>query len=206
MKLNPALTCLILGGVLVFSSGCQSTLKATYAPLYKPDYSKLARTQVALGPVTDARSAKPNVYYVNSKNGDSGVFDRPAANIVREAVNKELLRAGQHVFRISTNSASLGCELLELQAGITEPFFQPPTLDLSVAIRFEWRDQNGTLLWSDEHSEHRFRKLGWRGVPRLAGCDQAAVRDYGNELINDLLPRVIEKELRSVPLLQQPGK
>jgi hypothetical protein len=207
MKVHHALTCLFLGGILVLSSGCQSTLTTAYAPCYKPDYSKVARIRVALQPVTDQRSDKPNVYYLNSKNGDTGEFDRPAADIVREAVETELERAGQTLCESSSSAAVLSCELLELRASIAEPILQSPTLDLSVAIRFEWRDpKSGAVLRSNERSERRSRKLSMGGVPRLAGFDQTVVRDYGNEMINDLLPRVIEKELCSVSLLQQTGK
>jgi len=207
MKIHHALTCLFLGGILAFASGCQSTLTTTYAPYYRPDYSKLGRIRVALQPVTDHRSDKPNVYYLNSKNGDTGEFDRPAADIVREAVETELERAGQTLCESSSSAAVLSCELLELRASIAEPFMESATLDLNVAIRFEWRDpKSGAVLGSNERSEHRSRKLSRNGVPRLAAFDQAVVRDYGNEMINDLLPRVIEKELCSISLLQQPGK
>jgi hypothetical protein len=207
MKLNYALTCLCLGGIVAFSTACRSTLKTTYAPFYKPDYSNVAKAPVTLQTVSDRRSTKPNVYYLNSNNGDTGQFDRPAADIVREAVAAELQRAGLTLGDTASSAVALNCQVLELQANITEPFMRSPTLDLSVAILFEWKDtKNGSLLGSNERSEHRSRKLPAGIVPHLGSLDHEIVQGYGNELINDMLPRVIEKELRSTSFLQRASK
>jgi hypothetical protein len=207
MKLYHTLTCLCLGSILVVATGCQTTLKTTYAPFYKPDYSNVPKVRVALQSVADHRSAGPNVYYLNSKNGDTGQFDRPAADIVRDAVTAELQKAGMTLSDASSSAAVLSCDVLQLQANVTEPFLASATLDLSVAIRFEWKDaKSGNVLGSNERSEQRSRKLGFGKAPALAAFDHSVVQSYGSEIINDMLPRVIEKKLRATAFLQPAAK
>jgi hypothetical protein len=207
MKMNHALSLLFVSGILAFASGCQTSYKPAYHPLNNPNYANLAKSRVALQSVSDSRSQEPNVYYVNSENGDIARFDGPVAEFVREAIESELQRAGQTLGDPSSSTAVLHCDLLQFQASIAEPFMQSATLDLSVAIKFEWKDpKTGAVLGSNERSEHRSRKLGMGKVPHLASFDQAVLQDYGNEMYNDLLPRVIEKELCSISLLQQPAK
>lgn len=200
-RFNSRLSNLLLLAALAFSTGCQSTLRTSYNPTDIPTYYNLKKIPVEVGAVSDGRNTKPTVYYQNSSNGDTGRFDRPVADIVRQAVALELQRAGL----AETNGTSAGvivnCEVLEFRATITQPFLASPILHLVVAIRFQWKDaKTKSVLVTDEQSERRSLKLGMGNVPSLP-FDQAVIQDYGNELINDMLPRVIEKEFNSISIL-----
>jgi hypothetical protein len=205
MALRGSFNGLVTLGILAFTVGCQSTLKTEYNPTYTPTYSDIRKkTSVVIIAVTDRRSMKPAVYYQNSHNGDTGQFDKPVADIVREAVAAEIRRAGLTLLDQGGETA-LTCEVLDLKASITEPFLSSPILDLSVVVAFEWKNrQTNDLLAGNERSERRSRKLGMGNVPKLP-LQEAVVKDYGNELINDMLPRVIEKEFHSASFLH-PGQ
>lgn len=53
------------------------------------------------------------------------------------------------------------------------------------------------MLATDERSEHRSRKLGFGNTVKLS-FESSVVRQYSVEIINDMLPRVIEKEVQLV--------
>jgi hypothetical protein len=187
--------------VLTFSTGCQSTLKTAYRPSYTATYIHTKKLQVTLANVSDKRSGKPAVYYQNSSNGDTGAFDRPVADLVREAIAEELKRAGLASASEAVPAATLNCEVLDLKATITQPFWSSATLDLFVVLRFEWRDaKTNSLIEANERSERRSRKLG-TNVPSLP-FGASVVQDFGNEMINDMLPRVIEKEFHLASVLR----
>jgi len=100
----------------------------------------------------------------------------------------------------------LNCDILDLRASMTEPFLKAPTLDLTVAVRFEWRDaKSRSVLATDEQSEHRSRKIAFGKEPKLP-FDEAVIQDYGNELVNEMLAKVIEKEVNSTPVLHPQNK
>jgi hypothetical protein len=123
---------------------------------------------------------------------------------VREAVAAELERAGLTGAGVTASNLTLSCDILDLKAVITPGFFKGIMLDLVVVVRFEWRYVNTkNVLATNERSERRSRKA--RYVPSLP-MDGGIVQDWGKELINDMLPRVIEKEINSVPFLQPQGK
>lgn len=193
----------VILGMAAFLAGCQSTLQTAYNPTYTPSFSTTAKGHVMITAISDKRNTKPGVYYQNSSNGDTGQFAKPVADLVREALAAELQQGGLSLSDKASATATLSCEVLELKAAITEPFLRSPILDLSVALGFEWKDaKTGSVLARNERSERRSRKLGMGNVPSLP-FGQAVVKDYGNELINDMLPRVIEKELASISFLRE---
>jgi hypothetical protein len=175
-------------------------MKTEYNPTYTPTYSDvMKKISVVVSAGSDKRGTKPSVYYEN-RNGDTGQFDKPVADIVREAMAAEIRRAGL-TLSDQGGEMAVSCEVLELKASITETFMHSPILDLSVVVAFEWKNTGtGAVLARNERSERRSRKLGIGKMPKLP-FDQAVVQDYGNELINDMLPRVIEKELHSASFL-----
>jgi hypothetical protein len=201
LGMRKAFTSIIMVGVLAFCSGCQSTLKTTYNPTCTPIYSSSAKALVAIAAVKDRRALEGAVYYRNSANGDAGQFDRPIADIVRQAITAECERCGLTVSPPGTGCPALSCEILEFTAAITEPLFRSAILDLKVAVLFEWKDRkNNTTLARNERSERRSRKLTMGKVPSLP-FDRAVIQDYGNELLNDMFPRLLEKELQSLSFL-----
>ncbi len=187
--------------VLGFLTGCQSTLKTTYNPTYTTTYFSATNVPVRLAAVSDRRGTKPTVYYGNATTGDMGQFDQPLSNIVQEAIVTEFRRAGFALSDTATRAIVVSCEVLDFKATVTQPSFRSLVLDLSVVVAFEWKDPGtNRLLARNERSERRSRKLGM-GSPMLP-FDQVVIQGYGEELVNDMLPRVIEKELQLNPLLQ----
>jgi hypothetical protein len=187
---------LILTGILLLGTGCKSVLKTEYNPIRTPTYSgAVQNVSVGIASVSDKRPGNPAAYYQHQD--DIGSYDRPVADLVREAMETEFRRAG---FIISTHDSAtlaVSCEVLDFKASVTEPsLFGSGTLDLSVVIAFEWRNSGtGNVLARNERSEHRSRKIGDR-IPILP-FDQPVIQDYGQELFNDLLPQVIENEIHS---------
>jgi len=193
--------------VVLVATGCQTTVKSAYEPRYVPTYANVRKSAVSLANVIDRRPVKPSLFYEDVTDGDSAKFDRPVAELVREAVVAELSRA--ELVHSDTNRcvAVLDCEVLDLQATMRAPFLRRGTVDLKVVLRFIWKDPRAErALAANERSERRVRKLSFGNTPSLPfGKD--IVRALGNELINDMLPQVIEKEFNSVAFLSgEPGK
>jgi hypothetical protein len=61
--------------------------------------------------------------------------------------------------------------------------------------------KTGKVIEENARIEKRIRKLGIGKKPTLP-FDASQIQQYGNDLINDLLPRVIEKEIRLNKYLQ----
>jgi hypothetical protein len=183
--------------VLLLATGCQTTQNGVYQPSHTPVPPHRQTGSITMADVIDQRGTKPPIYYQNSINGDCGQYDRPVAQIVFEAVQTEWQRAGFRLTDLAASDVLLRCEVIDWRATITETFWGAATLDLCVAVVFEWQDpRTQTLLARNERSERRSRKLGLGNTPSLP-FDSVVIKDYGNELMNDLLPRVIEEELRA---------
>ncbi|MGA3265946.1 MAG: SEL1-like repeat protein [Verrucomicrobiota bacterium] len=207
MKTTMFLAELSLLCIIAVSTGCKSTSSMSYQPTYTTTYPNVGgKVAVALGTISDKRDVQPAVYYQNSRNGDTGQFDRPVAETVREAISTELQRAGHEVSQPAGRSLVLDCEILSFQATMSEPPFRSPVLDLAVSLRFEWKDAKAnTVLAANERSEQRSRKTGYGHRVKLP-FDAGVVKEYGAELVNDMLPRVIEKELLLSPVgSREPG-
>jgi hypothetical protein len=196
----------LLALVLV-ATGCQTTVKTAYEPRYVPTYPSVRKSAVSLANVIDSRPVKANLFYENVSTDDRGKFDRPVAELVREAVVAELSRAELVQSDTDRCLVALDCEVLDLAATIREPFWGDATLDLKVVLRFIWKDPRAEReLAANERSERRVRKLSMGNTPSFP-FGKSTVRSLGNELINDMLPRVIEKEFNSVAFLSsEPGQ
>lgn len=197
--MNMKMISIIFAIILLFVSGCSSTLKTVYSPTFTPIYTEKINMPVMLRGVTDKRSMNPFTYY--REDMDTGNFDRAITDIVREAVEKEFQRLGLQVLNSkdsvgTKNITIVDCEVLDFQATITKGFFSSDVLDLSVSIRFRWIDsKTSKVLEENERSMKKTQKIGFGNTPVLPmGTTQ--IKEYGNELINNLLLRVIEKELR----------
>jgi hypothetical protein len=206
MKLNLVLNGLFLAVILAFSTGCQSTMQGSYSPSYLTTYATIAPgTRVIITGVSDRRNVKPASYYYNPKNGDVGQFDKPVADIVRTALGTEFERGRLVLSDVSHAKYTVNCEILEFKATLMERLFQSSVLDMSVVLNFEWRDAaTGALLASNERSERRSQQLPMGERPALP-FNAGVIQSYGSELVNDMLPRVIEKELNLAPFLR-PGQ
>ena len=198
---------IILSFILLY--GCTTTLKTTYAPVSEPIYTERINLPVVIKKVIDKRNVEPFIYY--QKGMDIAKFDKSVTQIVREALTTELQRLGLQVVKAEKpisykNTVALECEVIEFGAVVTEKFLGSNVLKLTVAIKFKWLDPTtDTVLEENERIEKRVRKLGWGEVPSLP-FDSEIIEDYGNQLINDLLPRVIEKELRANKILKMRAK
>jgi hypothetical protein len=114
----------------------------------------------------------------------------------------EFERAGLVPSDASHAKYTVSCEILEFDANLTERLFKSDLLDMSVVVNFEWRDAaSGAVLANDERSERRSHQLTFGERPALP-FDSGVIQSYGNELVNDMLPRVIEKELNFAPFLR----
>ncbi len=193
--------------LVLVATGCHITVKTVYEPRYVPTYPNVRKGAVSLANVTDRRPAKANLFYEDVSDGDSAEFDRPVAELVREAVVAELGRAELAQSNANPCFAVLDCEVLDLQATMTAPFLRGGTVGLKVVLRFIWKDpRTERELAANERSERRVRKLSFGNTPSLP-FDKKMIRAFGNELINDMLPRVIEKEFNSVDFLSgEPSK
>jgi hypothetical protein len=198
-----------IASFLIFLSGCATTLKTAYAPVSEPIYTERINIPVVIKKVVDKRNMDPFTYY--QKGVDTAKFDRAVTDIIREALTTEFQRLGLRIVKneehaLSENLVSVECEVLDFGAIVKERFLKSNVLELSVAIKFKWLDPTtGTVLEENERVEKRIRKLGWGEVPTLP-FDSEIIEDYGNQLINDLLPRVIEKELRANNVLKVKAK
>lgn len=203
MNLKCAFAWLSFLGILVLSTGCKTTATISYQPNYNTSYPNTRKVSLAIGTVADQRGMRPVEYYQNAQSGDIGQFNRPVTDIVREAVVAELQKAGHTLADPAGSAITLNCEILHFEATIHETFLtESQTLDLAVTLRFEWQDvKANNMLATNERSEHRFRKLGFGQKVKLP-FDSAAVEGYGEEMVNDMLPRVIEKEILLAPFLQ----
>ena len=205
MKLKLVLNGFFLVVILSISTGCQSTMQGVYGPSYLTTYAIAPGTPVFITGVSDRRRGKPEAYYFNPRNGDVGQFDKPVADIVREAMKWEFQRGGLTLADTGNAKYAVDCEILEFKATLTERLFQSSILDMSVVVNFEWRDSGtGAVLASNERSERRSHQLTMGERPTLP-FDTGVIQSYGNELVNDMLPRVIEKELNFAPFLR-PGQ
>ena len=74
-------------------------------------------------------------------------------------------------------------------------------LDLAVMIRFKWRNPGTGEVEENVRVEKRTRKLGYGDDPQLPFA-AGQMKGWGDELVNDLFPRVIEKELKQARCLR----
>lgn len=186
--------------MLAFGTGCQTTMKAEYNPINTPTYPVTRNVPLVIASVSDKRNGKATAYY--KFRNDTGCYDQPVAGLVREALAVECQRSGFVLSQPNGAAAEVRCEVLDFKASITEPaFFQSGTVNLTVVVVFEWRDpETGSVLVRNEQSERRSHNLG-NQTPVLPFAEPM-IHDYGQELLNDMLPRVIEKELCSLPKTQ----
>ncbi len=193
---------LVVGSLIIVCAGCATNMTSTYSPTSPAVYAEALQANVTVSDVTDKRAMEPAAYYKSFQSWDKANYDRSVALIVSEALETELVRAGAQVNQTtSTNSVAksmtLKAEVLEYLADVQRPtgFMVSDVLNLKVALRFSWVDSAGKLLEENERSELVTRKLGVGKGPVLP-YGSAEVKDYGAELMNTLLPRVIEKEIR----------
>jgi hypothetical protein len=133
------------------------------------------------------------MFYRDYSDGLTTHFDRPVVDIVRDAFAVELKRAGFVVVGETEGRLRVSCDILGLRAIITRGVFGfgENVLELVVVVRFDWKDpSSGNLVASHEQCERRSRKV------RL--LSPGLPEDHGQELINDMLPRVLEKEIQDV--------
>jgi hypothetical protein len=191
---------MIVLGVLTFGTGCQTTLKTKYNPTYSTTYPVTRNVPMVIASVSDKRAGDPAVYY--KFQNDTGRYDQPVADLVQEALAVECQRSGFVLSQPNGAAAEVRCEVLDFKASVTPPaLFRSGTVDLTVVVVFEWRDTGtGKVLTRNEQSERRSHNLG-NQTPQLPFAEPM-IHDYGQELLNDMLPRVIEKELCSLPQTQ----
>src|ERR1039457_636649 len=115
VKLNSTLW-LLLAGIMSASTGCKSVVAVSYQPTYASSYPNIPKASVAVAGVSDRRNTQPVLYYHNSRNGDIGQFNRPVADVVREAISTELTKAGLDLSSPASSSIILNCEILDFQA------------------------------------------------------------------------------------------
>lgn len=198
MKNNiKSLSLLVLLTALVLISGCSSTLPVSYMPSSLPHYARSIGGSVVIKNITDSRSMDGLTYY--EFHLDKGNFDKPLKNIVQVALETELKRAGLTVVSNPDSTATpdvfLDCNIMDCKALINEKLFAN-TLDLYMSLRFRWTDaKTGQLLDETENTERETRQLGIHKPKLPTGARE--IEDYGNRLINILLPRVIEKGINA---------
>lgn len=196
------IVCSIISFLII---GCTMTTKSIYRPVSPTIYTERVKIPVIVKAVIDKRSMGPLVYY--QKDLDTVSFDRPVTLIVKEALITEFRHLGLQVLEEKSTSPEntflVECEVLDFGAVINEAGFFSDTLTLSVALKFKWiAYKSGDVLEENERIEKRTRKIGKGEAPVLPfGIPQ--IEDYGKQLVNDLLPRVIEKELRLNKLLHK---
>jgi hypothetical protein len=195
------MTRLLTAFLLLLSAGCTTSMKGVYSPASPPIYTESLHGSVTVSSVLDKRGMKPNAYFVSFRRLDEATYDRSVTDIVREALDAELKRAGAEVQNPAATSTAadgihLKAEVLEYVARVSRPgIFESDTLDLKVSVRFRWMDSSGKLLEENERSEQVMRQLGMGKAPVMPFGD-TQIESYGEELMNTLLPRVIEKEIR----------
>jgi hypothetical protein len=197
---------MILGWAVFSGTGCRSTANVEYNPTQTPVYyGNFKNVSVGVGAVTDKRGDEPDAYY-HCNNG-AGCYAQPVADMVSQALKTELQRAGAMVVAPGGAALSLNCEILDYKASVTRPPFlrQSCSLDLSVVVAFEWRNAStGKILARNEQSERRFRHLS-RAVPPDLPFEMTEIHDFGGELLNELLPVVIGKELNTFSMASDLG-
>ena len=191
-----------MAGLLVAGTGCHTTIRTHYAPTAPPIYTSPLQGDVTIGSITDKRELPAAAYYRSFRIWDKAKYDTNVCDLVREALTVELGRAGLTVHQAANPSTApsgltLNVEVLEYLADVPyeRGLFKPNVLESKVALRFFWVDPAGKVVEEDERSESVTRKLGIGKAPSLP-VDAAEIRGFGEELMNSLLPRTIEKEIR----------
>jgi len=179
--------------VCVAGVGCRTTTSSHYQPQDPPTYARVWDQAIYLRRVADLRTnAEPNVFYRHYQ--DEARYDRSIRFIVHEAVLQELIRAGLRSARMAPE-AYLECDVLEFKADVTEHETGSPDLELALVIRFRWLvPESDQVLAENIRRLERRRVLGSADVVALP-FDVEQVQGFGHELLNDMLPRLIEREL-----------
>ncbi len=194
--------------MIVLCAGCSTRVtgvKSSYSPNSPPIYTESFHGSLTVSRIRiiDKRDMEPTAYYKSFYTSNEANYDRNVSDIVGEALKTELDRAGVGAQKsantsATTNGTTVRAQVLEYLAHVSRPtgfFLVSDVLDLKVSIRFRWIDEDGKLLEENIRSEHVTRKLGVSNAPIMpTGSEQ--IEDYGKELMNSVLPRVIEKEIR----------
>lgn len=188
----------LVGTLLLLSASCSATAKSAYAPTTAPVYEQKRQGTVTLAGVSDSRGMDRTAYLKSFQHWDSGEYDRPVVDIVRDALQTELSRSGIAILNTPAASSGfpkLNVDVLDYSARLTRAPFTSDTLELQIRLKFTWTDPDGRVAEENERSERATRELGMSAAP-IMPTGAAGIRSYGDELMNALLPKVIEKEIR----------
>jgi len=173
-----------------------------------PQYSKASKVSVRLLGVYDEREYDPQVFWEklpDKQFADKAIFDRSVVEIIEGAVRIELERSGVHVLGDASDATprySLECyvrdfSLKEKKASI----FGDSDAVSRVSIRFRWLDSASRKAVSDR-SQYEISK---QSVSQLAiPYTSRKIIELGENLLNDLLARAVEKELLASAFLLRP--
>lgn len=195
-------------------AACSTTANVTYQPISTPSYTEKLGPRISIRSVTDERTLPPNEYWMNPRVPlDTAKYSRPVASIVQEALQTEFQRAGTPPeTETGTRSGSahdtlaLDCRVVDFKAVFTPStkLFGSNAIEMIVALRFRWLDpKNGQLVEENERAERRHRDVGL-GTPTLP-FEASQIEDYGTQLVNELLPAVIAKEIQLNKRLREEG-
>lgn len=172
-----------------------------YSPEDTPVYPEQvsADTVVQIRKVGDIRRMGDTVFF-QGETWERGKFDKPVARIVEDALQQELQRAG---FVVEEGKGSATRPDLFLEASVLDcgaffvpgPPFTSNSVRLVVKVKFRWfQADTGELLEENVRTAVDEVNLGFN---ELSVLDGGAIKYYGDELINKLLPKVISQEINT---------
>ena len=144
-----------------------------------------------------------------------GYFDRSVQDIVTDAVEVEL--ANRSIKRISrktfptTPTLELECRIDHFDVTVRKGDYKQQIMSAKVSFTFRWLDPatgqiENESTQSEEREAIRFRYISQGRLNPFHTPDMKALEFHGNLLVQQLLPRVLHKELSMNQYLRQFAK
>ena len=202
----------------VLFGGCSSHVVVPSE--YSPDLAAARPTlnaSVMIREVIDRRIMPGDMYFHDKDDMMHGRFDRPVKAIIKEALIYECERAGVRIVSPSmpgdSSTKVLECEIESFEMTCGRGPNKVPVLNTSVTLVFNWLDpETDAVIGVKRRSEEATTVRSWNPVfgkdelNMFSGEDKADLRAQSLKLVNELLPRAIQAELRQNEHLRKVAK